>query len=780
MAQGKFKGRGVVASAVLGVSSLAGAAHAQDAQEVQARSDEIVVTAQRRAESLTDVPLSVSAFDQEAVETRGVTDFTQLASSVPSMQFEEVQSQRNARIVIRGISADTRFPGSESAVGVIVDGVNLSGVSGLAFDLADIERVEVLRGPQGTLYGRNTAAGVVNIFTTAPGDDFEAGVTAEFGNYDHVLARGYVRGPLIEGTLSASLSFIAANRDGFETMSNTGEDVNNRDTIGARAQLRWTPTAQWVVRLIGEYLEDEMALQRGQDDALEPVDRRLDNVVYRPDADREIWGVALTAERSFTSGLNFRSITSRRWYETNEADSNFAVAGMSFVDRLNTEESNEFTQEFQLRSGDEGRLDWVVGAFFLDQQLDFDGAYDVNIDGIYATLFGPSAAFFFGAPGDLAGDATFFGGTCALVAPACEGVVPALVQWDFDTQSAALFGQLGLDLTDRLKLTLGARASWEERDFRYYSAENAAIPALPGFLPNGVVFIAGQGNPDFGAPLPYADSIEEENTTARISITYALNDDNNIYVSVAQGSKAGNFYGNVLGVSDANSNGTNDFVEFLEIAPESSWNYEIGAKGRIGPVRYAAAAYFIDYTDLQTQRVLPLGVSSIQVLGNADAEIYGAELELSASLTEALSLTLALGYNQSEFTDYANCAVAGAVFVDCTGNELVYAPETTAALGLDYRQPIGGDLEVTAWIGANYRGEQFYDVTNDPDLRGDDVTLLDAAFGLGRQDRLWNVALWGRNLTDEDYAAFLAPDLVGTNTTLGAPRTYGVRLSARY
>ena len=774
--------RSLIAAALVGVSGWNVSALAQSTDDASAAEAEdttrlkaVRVTAQRREQDLVDVPVAVTAFGAEQLEQRGITDYTQIASSVPNMQFEEVQSQRNQRIIIRGISSDTRFAGSESAVGVIVDGVSLAGVAGLTFDLADIEQIEVLRGPQGTLYGRNTAAGVINVFTTKPGNAFEASATAEYGNYDHMLLKGYVRGPLIEDTLYASVSAISVERDGFETLAATGEDVNNRDTKGIRGQLRWTPAPDWDVRLIAEYQEDEFSQQRGQDDALEPIDRELTSVPYRPMADREMEGYSLTVEKDFES-VAVRSITSQRSYQTHELDSNLAVAGQSFVDRLNVEESDEFTQEFQVSSIGDNRVDWVAGAFYLNQQLTFDGQYGVDIDGIYSLLFGPTAPLF-GAPGYLAGDVPFFGGEpCPLPAPACVGTVPAEVNWTFKTTSIAAFGQVGIELTDRLSLDLGARYSNESRDFVYDSLVNTAIPGLPGFIPDGVVFIAGRGNPNFGAPLPYTDTIENDVWTSRVALTYAVSEENNIYVSAAQGSKSGTFFANILGISDGNGNGINDNVEFLRVEPESSWNYEVGAKGRIGIFGYAGAIYYIDYKDLQTQRTLPLLASTVQILGNADANSYGAELELNAALTDHFTVDFGIGYNETEFQDYPDCAP----MQHCDGNELVYAPQITSSLGLSYNRPITEQYGLFSRFGATYRGEQYYNVTNDPLYKGGSATLLDLTVGIQTSDERWSVALWGRNLADEDYVVSLAPDQIGTNVTLGVPRTYGIRVSAKY
>ena len=779
--------KGLFAAALLGASGWSLPVFAQSTEKptTEKPTDEVQeekrmyvvqVTAQRREQDLVDVPLAVTSFSAKQLEQRGVTDYTQIASTVPNMQFEEVQSQRNQRIIIRGISSDTRFAGSESAVGVVVDGVSLAGVAGLTFDLADIERIEVLRGPQGTLYGRNTAAGVVNVFTTKPGNEFEASLTGEYGNYEHTLLKGYIRGPLVEDKLYAGLSAISVDRDGFEELVATGEDVNTRNTKGVRGQLRWTPASDWDFRLIGEYQEDEFSQQRGQDDALEPIDRKLSSVPYKPKADRDLRAFSLTIDKEFDS-FAARSISSNRSYTTHELDSNLAVAGQSFVDRLNVEKSSEFTQEFQINSVGDNRVNWVVGAYYLNQQLTFDGQYGVDIDGIYNLLFGPTAQQFFGAPGNLAGDVPFFGGNpCPLQAPACVGTIPAVVSWTFKTKSIAGFGQVGIDLTDRATLDVGLRYSSESKDFVYDSLVNTAIPALPGFLPNGVVFIAGQGNPDFGAPLPYKDTIDNDVLTTRIALTYALNNENNIYVSAAQGSKSGTFFANILGISDGNGNGINDNVEFLRVAPESSWNYEVGAKGRIGIFNYAGALYYIDYKDLQTQRTLPLLASTVQILGNADAISYGAELELNAELTDNFSIDFGIGFNQTEFQDYPDCAPG----LNCDGNELVYAPKVTSSLGLNYNRLLTDRYDLFSRLGVTYRGEQYYDVTNNPLYKGNSATLVDGTIGIQTSDARWSVALWGRNLADEDYVVGLAPDQIGTNVTLGVPRTFGIRLSATY
>lgn len=771
-------------------------AQATPAEEDQADTPVIIVTATRRNESLQDVTIAMTAFSAEELERRGATRFADVTLSVPNVVYEQVGDVRNARISIRGISANQGFIGSESAVGVIVDGVFVSGAPGLSFDLPDIEQVEVLRGPQGTLYGRNTAAGVINIRTRKPDtSEFSGSAVAEYGNYDHLLLNAYLSAPVIEDKLAVSLAYIHKERDGFDLNIQTGDRINDVNTDALRGQVLFTPDASTEFRLIGEYVSDDYFRQVADEI---PSDRQIPRNSINPTTKRDIYAASFSASHTLPSDISLRGLVSWRSIRANELnDGDPFTLPTPALFRGNDETSKEWTAELQITSPDSGRFKWLVGAFFLDQNLLNKGRYGLQLNTYWDRLVAPAFGGFslrnaLSSPA-FGGSPAYAASVCTAPAPNCTGDANGLTQtavdFSFDTRSYALFGNASYDISEKLTAEFGLRLSRDERQYSYTSALEAAWPFPPG-SPLRQVFIAGPETIGF-VPLPVERNIAQTILTPKFALRYKFNDDLTTYASATRGYKSGTFLGNILGVSDANQNGINDNIEFLEVDEETSWNYELGLKGNIdNTVAFSLAAFYLDYNGLQTQRQLfqVATQGNFNFLGNADTEVYGFEAEASVRIADPLTLSGAFGYSHSKFTDYTSCALipanpitgTPATVDDCTGNRLPYAPLVTASARLDYVQPISDTLQVTALGEWTYRGAQFFDTQNLQ--REDSFSLLNATVGIGDPDGRWNVSLWGRNLTNKDYATFIAPPAGGLGETefLGAPRTYGIRTSFKF
>lgn len=732
----------------------------------------ITVTAQKRTESILDVPLAVSAISGEIINARNYTRLDDIVRLTPNFNIEQAQDARFLRLSIRGISADTRFPGAEQSVSVVMDGVTLNGAAGILFDLVDIEQVEVLRGPQGTLFGRNASAGVINVRTRRPDEEYSARGSVELGNFDHIAARGAFSGPVIEDKLFASVGVSHTQRSGYATNPfslsvdpNTEREVDDQNTTTIRGSLLWTPADDWEVFVTGDYTSEDRVPSAldglGDTDAFDRV-IAMDTANR---AEREILGLSATVSASFPdAGIAAKLITGYREYTVDETlDGDFTSTFR--VERNNEEESEEFTMEFQILSENDSPLQWIAGAFLLEQDLVNEGVYPVNSESFVPPPFSYRGFLDFLSPGF--GDAI-----CTLPAPECLGVQVPFVTFDLGIRSIAGFGQLTYAVTDRLDLTLGGRYSSDDRDYSYGATGEAVF--LRGLLPT----------PSIGVFPTQSTSRNDKDFSWRVAANYSLNDNMSVYGSVSTGYKAGAFATQILP--------TVEEFDGIGVESEESTNYEIGLKAATGKVSFSASAFFIDYSRFQTDRQViniadPDGVST--VLGNADLETYGFEMEGSAELLTGVNLIGAVGYVHNEFTDYDNCSVvpgtnpADPEFIDCDGNELPFAPNWTASLNLDFFQPVADNVAILGFFGGSYKSRQFFTPVNTEVESQDGYVVLNGQIGLDFQDGRIQAFLYGRNITNEDFAIFAAPSTVtadGRAVTLGAPRTWGFRLAYNF
>lgn len=726
---------------------------------------EIVVTAQKREESLQEVPIAVSVLDERTVESLGVTGLNDIAGLSPNLSFD-ANSARDERLTIRGVSSDTRFLGSESAVGLVVDGVFHSGVSALNTDFAEIARIEVLRGPQGTLFGRNTSAGLINIVTRRPGPENRFRAVAELGNYDHRKLTSSLSGPLVSDTLFGGVSVLYEKRGGYQEIK-SGADAWDQDLVSGRIDLVWTPNADWDVRFLADAQSEDHSFP-----ALDftPEDRVVEHAIFPPHMDRDVYAFSLNAARKLSNGGGLRAIASHKRYAIDEIiDADIRDLPTEMFTNPVEERGSEQSLELQYTSPAGGRVEWLAGVYLQQQENRINGLYEADWDLAFDVLIRPSLP----APLNtfsLRQFATTLGQAheCNTPAPACLQA-RADVRWRFETRTAAAFANAKLNLNERLNVQVGGRISWERKEFDYSSTGSFyGVPGVVNIMPR---------------PFFHADEAEGVQFTPRVAITYEAAPLASFYASAAKGYKSANFYGNVLGNSDIDANGRNDYLERLKVNDETSWTYEVGVKGAKRGFRYDLAAYYIVYEGLQTQGLLqhPLpGQSPFNYLANADFENYGAEAELHADLSEHLTLSFGAAYNHGEFTDYENCAaLAGGVVTDCTGNRPVYSPELTGFGRLAFDVPMGASgWRLVGFGQARYRDSRYFTVTND--LADGAYWLVDAMVGLEHPDRRLQVAFWGENLTNTDYLTLRAQNGASAVSIIGKPRTYGLRLTFRH
>ncbi|MEM7492154.1 MAG: TonB-dependent receptor [Pseudomonadota bacterium] len=678
----------------------------------------VTVTARKKEESVLSAPLSVSAFTGEQLEAQGVVSFDQVLSTVPNAgQSGGIGGGLQGLISIRGISTLVRFVGLETGVGFYVDGVYTGRPENFNQDLIDIERIEVLRGPQGALFGKNTIAGAVNIITKTP-DEFEAQAELTAGNYSLFQGRAGISGPIVEDTLFGSLSASYTSRDGYVENAGVGGDLDNADLTTYRGKLRWTPSANTEFILAADALIDrgnpaffEVTDVAFLDDPSEatPFTVNSDQPNF---LDRDVWGASLTAnvdigagtwttvaahrDTSFDAGLDDDKLPVRFFVDFFGSDTSFSSLETRYAGQLND------------------RVDYVAGLYYFTQEADNLSNFALG-------------DFLTGVPG---------------VEP------PIDLTSSVDTDSFAAFFNFDIALTDALSLELGGRYVEEEKDATHVQDDMTGI---------------------FGST-SFARSRTDDDFSPTVSLSYKAQAGYTLYARYAEGFKSAGFN------TDFVSAGSN-----LEVEPEKARSFEIGFKSPLfdNRAQLNLAAFTTEYEDLQLSQIAGAGVSlnnaaEAEISGvEADlTAVIGEFWDVNASLG-----LLDATYDDFPGCPVPG-AETGPTVANCSGNFLNLAPEVTGQLGAQFTYPVSDSLD---WIGradANYRSEVFFEPQNSDRLSGDGRTLLNLRTGIV-SNKGWEIFAWANNVTDETYVNF-ADDrsaiFVNTTASYGTPQTYGVTL----
>lgn len=706
---------------LLGTATLPFAATALAATE--SGLEEVIVTATKRAASIQDVPVAITALTGEALDEAGVSRVDDIASGAPNTFINTGGGLRTTSVTVRGISSNPNNPGVDPAVGVFVDGVYMSRPTTLNGNLFDLERIELVRGPQGALYGKNTIAGAINFISRAPSPEFTGEARLGYGNYGDTSVFGMLSGPLGSDRVLGRLSGSWQQRDGLIDNVATGTELNDVDAQSVRGAVLWQATDSIDVTLRGDTSRDRThagASEVYQNGAFEgtpladasPWDRKVANdrdTVQDRDSD----GLGLQVDAGWGPGA-LTSITAWRQFDWhNVADNDFSVLNMlsSGID----EDQSEWSQEFRYVSDASGPFQYVVGAYYSDQSLDTASVATVGPDlGIY--------------PDEV------------------QGVIRA----DLTTESFALYGQGSYDFNDLWNLTVALRYSDETKKVAHSQTGDPFQILLPD------------------QPLQRLSRSDNE-VSPSASVTYRVRDDVHAYASYGRGFKAGGY--NVFSIS---------MTDTAEYEPETVDSFEIGVKSQFADdrVRLNAALFYMDYKDLQVnQLVLENGVPQFTTSNAASATSQGIEIELAAQLAEGLDLDFAYGYTDATYDDFRNANFAGD---DFSGNTLPEAAKHTVTTALIYRRPVGASLELAARVDLAYRSSAFFEPDNVPQYEQGDYTLLGARLGLASADGRWGVTAWGRNLADEEYVVYRGDGVIVPGQaiqSLGLPRTYGLEIS---
>lgn len=704
--------------------------------------EEVIVSAQKRSESLQEVPVAVTAISGESIGEGGVTGLNDISRQTPGFtmtQFNIAEPQ----LYIRGIGSTQDSAGSDSPVAMFLDEVYIGRSGGVSFELYDIERVEVLRGPQGTLFGKNVVGGAISVVTTKPSEEFRAKVGLTAGNHGLTVVSGLINGALTD-TTNGKFSFSKKDTDGYAKNISTGQDTHDVDNFSSRAQLAIHPSDELEILLGVDYSKDK---NNGNCRIIGELDKDPRSLVplYKQAVAattqgniRECVGDVETYQERDVGGvlakvnwdMQLGTLTSISAYRESDYRWLDDVSGLPaavlplIVHDYAEEKSDQFSQEIRLTSDNDDSLQWLLGYYYMRENIDRRERFQSQIGNDDPTsILGPNGPL--GAARFAAGDVEFF--------------------QDVESESHALFGQLTYSLNDDLAFSLGGRWSYDKK-----SVIQSALDY--------------EGLGHAGVPLslapPYADARASDSWsefTPSFSVDYQINDDGFIYLTVAKGYKSGAFIGQATSAAAATT----------PLEPEQATSYEFGAKTEWfdNRLRLNTSVFKIDYSDLQ---VFSLKGFSL-VSDNAEATSKGLDVEFVAAITESFHLSGSWSYLDAQYNTYLSGED------DYSGNVLPRAPKHSRSIKASYLQPFSNGSELELSLSYDYKSKFYFDPDNSPLREEQAVELMNASASWYSPEDDWRVMAWVKNLADEEYRLHSAiSGFAGTVNLYAPPRSFGV------
>lgn len=749
--------RRVIASILLAQGAV-GVAHAQTALL-----EEIVVTAQKRAESLQNTPIAISAVTGDAIEKLNIDDIGAIAAANPSLVYSEAGGE--AQLYIRGIGSNIFSIGVDQSVATHIDGVYTGRANMGLTQFLDIDRVEILRGPQGTLYGRNATGGAINIISRAPTDDFEGYVSGLVGSFDRVDVRGAVSGPIAEN-LSGRIAVRRLKDDGYtKDLDPRGANkIDDNDLTAIRGSLRWQADGL-TATLIAEHSEFENG-----NTSIFPIDNTGLAESFGARANRDIrktynntpsfhkwntsgltgnidWAVSDSTNLNLT--LGYRDWDSDFLFNTDGTE--IEITRSSFIYA-----SEQLSAELRL-SGEKDWGRWLVGAYWFDE--DKYGALGLVRAGFTPPAVLPPRSFIFRANGT--GEAT------------------------------ALFGQLDFKLADAWTLSAGLRYSDEKKtDLLRQSILLPDNELLGLFTPNAI--------PDATAATTRSVSRSWDAWTPRVGLEYRPSSDRLFYLTYSEGFKSGGF--NDLSVVNPPFNP--EFIDSIEIGAKTEW-----LDGRL---RANASAFYYDYTDLQVSVFASTGsITTTFTTNAAEATVKGLEVDLIAKPTDALGISVSLALLDASYdrfvTPYGSCNAANVSLdprcagrvglprlIDVAGNKLNNAPEFKGSISASYSINLANGGQINLLGTAHHQGRVYFLPANTSVMSQASYTLVDARVGYENAAGNFAVGAFVKNLTDEAYfhnivqftsTSDARKDVFAIGNALGYPaagRQWGLEVTYRF
>lgn len=760
-----LKGLAMISASLFALMSGQAAAAAEDSPQ------EVIVTAQKRSERLQEVPLSVAVVSADTLSRQHISQVEDLQMVAPSVSFTTSTSTRGQGLSIRGIGTLSFSDGVEPSVSTVVDGVVLGRQAMSVFDLIDVDRVEILRGPQGTLFGKNASAGVLSIVTQKPSKHFGGAYSASYGEMGETKLQGSVTGPVLD-KLSARFTAYSNTSDGYVKNPSTGADFNGKNQQGARAKFLFMPNDSLDIQAIVDY-------GKVSEDCCAPTIRSVtaNNTYFghpysyyvggTPSADNEItaatapthleqdsWGASIEANQAL-NGFTLTSITAYRQFhvkDNNDPD----LTALNLLDLNNADQhQSQISQELRIASPEGQRLEYVAGAFYLFQGLKTQTQSAGTFGAVPAPLF-----------------------------------LGSQVNRGVHTANSALFGQATFHATDRLSLIGGLRYTSEDINAYFRRVPlKGALAAAPASVAGGLLLAEGLGS-------------TESKLSYRFGLQYQVNPDLMTYATYSRGFKGAAL--NMLNFLTAAQVSSGAYL----VKPEIPTNYEVGFRAAFMDRRLQLNGTAFRETFKGFQATAYDAISGSNTLTSAgELRSQGFELEALATPVRNLNLQANIAYTDATFTDFpngpcypgqratagSNCVAVGSTYVqNLHGATLNNAPKWAFNVGGNYSHPTGWN-NWDGFIGVHYayRGDVNFSISQDPNTVQSAYGVVNADTGLQTTDGKVRVSLFAKNLLDEHYAALIyASSFQAGNVTtpagysqffsLAARRIVGVSLSGKF
>ena len=693
--------------------------------------EEIVVTAQKRDQSLSDVAVSVTAFSGESLRKFGFTSSVDIAAQVPGLNIgTPVGEGNNPSFTLRGVGLNDFNDNNEAPIAIYQDGVYMAALPGLTFQLFDTERVEVLRGPQGTLYGRNATGGLIHFIAKKPTEEFEAFGQVTYGSHNELSFEGAVSGPFSD-SVRGRLSFARKSYDGY-VKNRIGKDANEADSYALRGQLDFSVGETGSLLLKGNYASSNTIAPQYQHEASDGV--------------ADIYGYNDTDGDNFAGDYNREGVLDIESYG-GSATYKGLIGNIDITNIFSYSKTEKLHEE-----------DTDVGPF----------------SGVQPT---------FASNIKVLTEALTLSGTPSLATADPDTLLPAIlydVNYEQNTQSISGYGQVEYALSEAVKLTGGLRYSNEDKDMEYLNAMpdgyllNDAFGGILG-MQSWMDFRTGANNNATGIPdldagvVGGLNNIDGSNLSGKIGIDYTPNDNTLLYASVSRGFKSGGFN---AGFSDATDGIKTSQIPYDE---EILTSYEAGIKwsSESGKISVNAAAFYYDYKDFQALTFQGLS----QVITNSDATYKGAEIEIGARPTDGLSMQLAASLLDA---NVEGVSVNGEFLAD---RRPVLAPKFTASGFIQYEKPVAALKGfLSGNMSFNHQGAHYFDITNSPQSHENAYTLVDARIAYRNEAGTIELAGFVKNLFNTDHRVYTFDfgAIAGFNQQFyGKPRWFGIQLTLR-
>ena len=691
------------------------------AQDTTLQIEEIIVTAQKREQNLNDVSVAVTVFTGDDIREQRLGQPVDLAAQTPNLNINETFGNSITNVSIRGLGLNDYAVNNNPAAGIYIDEVYLVSPAMLTFQLFDMERVEVLKGPQGTLYGRNTTAGAVKFISKKPTKEFEGYLSADYGRYDHFILEGAIGGQIAEGLTGRAAVQTSQRNDGFQLNRATGDKVGEIDRTAWRALLNWQPSEDLDIFLnVHGGFDNSDTLLVKVDNALTPVDDGIADPFSSSAGndtllDNESYGASLAVNWHISEDLTLASVTGYEDYERSHDEDRDGTI-LVHLDGLFLNNIEQVSQEL--------RLTYVKDEYVLIGGV-FYGRDEVSTrDNFDASALLP----LLGVPADAVGN-----------------------EYNQEADSYAVFGHAEWQFHENWKVIAGLRYTEEDKEF------------------NDAFTFLRFGEAEVQVFAPISNDYSVSNLSGKAGIDFTGFENTLLYASFSRGFKSGNFQGQLT----FNPADLQAFDKKLVSA------YEIGAKMQLlnNSLQFNISAFFYDYEGVQIYGPIfqhELLGPLFGITNAGDAEVYGAEFDLLWRVAAGLDIRLGLGLLDTEITDSFVPNVA-------EGSDLPNSPDVNFNAGVKYQWNLTPGLVADIMLDTSYKDDVSYDIVNQPmETLEDGYWITNARAGISSANGRWGVHLWGRNITDEVYRTQVLTSSVGFGENYGLPATYGISVDLNW